>query len=272
MLGGLEDLQKPSLHESPFFDPTFWNNDFVKRKEDRKRHFTMNLTKIDLMDYAVIDDMNGVEMKNNKHKSSKQTEFEMDLSRQQTVAHHAKTVTKMKLKQFAKKEMFVDDIQSVFDPKYNERWIKALCGEDDEHVLHLVDDATHNRKTTMAHWENFDNQNVTKQSIKNGNDHLSLVPQLVFFSKSFFQTKEALFIFVLVKRGIEILVSDKKTKIKMIQQLHQAFEREFDKKYSPPKYTQLQILEVCICCACCYRNGMQTVCVLLLIETNCLGR
>merc|ERR1712032_1172889 len=145
----------------------------------------------------------------------------------------------MKLEKFAKKDMFVDDIHSIFDPKYNAKWIRALCGEDKEHnVLHLVDDSAnnHRRKTTMMHWQNFDNQNVTKQSIKNGDDHLSLVPQLIFFSKSFFQTKEAQFIFVLVKRGIEILVSDKKTKLKMIQQLHQAFEREFDKKYSPPKY------------------------------------
>ena len=40
------------------------------------------------------------------------------------------------------------------------------------------------------------------------------------------------------------MVNDKKTKIKMIEQLHHAFERQFDKKsYNPPKYTQLQVLE-----------------------------
>ena len=190
-----------SLRESPFFDPTFWNNDFEKRKELRKRHFTMNLTKIDLMDYAVIDDDDKyMEEMKKRQKNRKQTEFEIDFSRQQTVQHHAKTVTKMKLQKFAKKEMFVDDIESVFDPKYNRKWIRALCGEDEEqNVLHLVDDANHRRKTTMAHWENFDNENVTKESIKNGDDHLSLVPKLVFFSKSFFQSKEAEFIFVLVK-------------------------------------------------------------------------
>merc|ERR1712154_394008 len=140
------------------------------------------------------------------YKKGKGNDFEMEVNRQQTVANHAKTMTKMKLKQFAKKEMFIGNIKNIFDPKYNKRWIKALCGEDDENVLHLIDDQSHQRKSTMAHWENFDNQNVTKQSVKNGHDHVSLVPKLIFFSKSFFETKEAVFIFRLVCQGIETLI------------------------------------------------------------------
>merc|ERR1712228_467754 len=72
LLGGLDFEKSPhSLRDSPFFDPTFWKNDFEKRKEQRKRHFTMNLTKIDLMDYAVIDADNKYmeEMKKNKNKN-----------------------------------------------------------------------------------------------------------------------------------------------------------------------------------------------------------
>eukprot|EP01084_Bolivina_argentea_P210999 358985_1 len=96
----------------------------------------------------------------------------------------------------------------------------------------------------MAHWENFDNQNVTKQSVKNGRDHISLVPQLIHFSKTFFETKEAVFIFRLVKQGIETLVLSEEHKLIMVEQLHLAFERPFDREtYKAPKYTQLQILE-----------------------------
>merc|ERR1712154_197146 len=42
------------VQESPFFDPEFWNNDFEKRKEDRKKQLTMNLSHIDMLDYDAI--------------------------------------------------------------------------------------------------------------------------------------------------------------------------------------------------------------------------
>ena len=89
------------------------------------------------------------------------------------------------------------------------------------------------------------------------------MPKLIFFSKSFFQTKEAVFIFRLVKQGIETLVPDEEIKTRMVEQLYLAFECGFDEnKYESPAYTQLQILEVCcidiivsnICDQCVYRN------------------
>ena len=274
--------------QSPFFDPSFWNNDFEKRKEVRKKQLTINLKDIEFMDYAQLQDENksdyngweydddekmlaglsspkSQDRKNKKHrKKGTLANIDEDVSRQNTVSNHAKAVTKMRLKAFAKKEMFLSDIKDVFDPKYNKKWIKALCGDDKENVLHLVDDhsSSHQRKSTMAHWEHFDNQNVSRPSIKNGNENVSLVPKLIFFSKSFFATKEAIFIFRLVKQGIELLVNSEEDKVKMIEQLHMAFEQEFDRKnYFPPKYTQLQILEVCF-----FKNKkMIIVCIMGLV-------
>merc|ERR1712204_147621 len=63
------------LRDSPFFDPNFWKNDFEQRKQERKRHFTQNLTRIDVMDYAVMDSDDTMmrEMKQRKNKNRKQT-------------------------------------------------------------------------------------------------------------------------------------------------------------------------------------------------------
>ena len=156
--------------QSNFFDPAFWNNDFEKRKKVRKKELSINLKDIDLMDYAELEETeskNGYDdddekllsvLSSDKKKKSKHrkkgtlADIDEDVDRQQTVANHAKAITKIKLKRYAKKELFMMDIKDVFDPKYNKRWIQALCGQDDENVLHFVDDNTnHQRKSTMAH-------------------------------------------------------------------------------------------------------------------------
>ena len=161
------------VQQSPFFDPEFWNNDFEKRKTERKKQLTVNLREIELMDYAELeeDDIKTVysgweadeekmlcglasassELSKKKHrKIGTMANIDEDMDRVNTVTNHAKAVTKLRLQKFARKEMFISDIQNIFDPKYNKKWINALVGDDDENVLHLVDDysSSHKRQAT----------------------------------------------------------------------------------------------------------------------------
>ena len=224
---GVAELQEFQTKVSPFFDPEFWNSDFEMRKETRRRQLHVDFQDIDAIDYGMMDEedpnllsalnhLNGVHSNNLKDRAKrKQSTVEEDVKREQTVANHARTMTKKKLRQFAGKNMFIDRIEDVFEPQHNKRWIKAICGDDKENVLHMIADSKskRNRKTTMAQWENFDSENMTKTP---GNERIALVPQLVFFSKAFFQSKEALYIFRLVRQGIETLVISEDTKVKMV--------------------------------------------------------
>ena len=219
---GVNELQEFATKISPFFDPEFWNSDFEMRKETRRRQLHVNFDDIDAIDYGLMDeeDPNLLSVLNSHSSMAdrakrKQSTVEEDVKREQTVANHARTMTKKKLRQFAQKDMFIDRISDVFEPQHNKRWIKAICGDDKENVLHMIADrgSKRNRKSTMAQWENFDTENAGKST---GNERIALVPQLVFFSKAFFQSPEAHYIFRLVRQGIETLVISEETKVKMV--------------------------------------------------------
>ena len=53
-LMGVAELQEFETKQSPFFDPSFWNNDFARRRETRRMQLTVNVDAINAVDYGVM--------------------------------------------------------------------------------------------------------------------------------------------------------------------------------------------------------------------------
>ncbi len=126
-------------------------------------------------------------------------------------------IKKDKFKKLPQKQIFIQDINDIFNKKYNKKynkkWINELCNNDN-HGLNV-------------------------------NDYISLVPNLIFLTKSFFETNEPNYIFNLVIDGIQTLIQSYDIKIQMIKQLYLAFEKDINEnKMKVIKYTQLQNINI----------------------------
>jgi len=132
-----------NMRDSPFFDPSFWNTDFEKRKEVRKKELTINLGDIDIIHWedgggggagggddeeklfchTPMEHKGGklVRRAGSRRRTGTLANIDEDIDRQQIVVNHAATMTRMKFQKFVARELFLHDLDQVFDPGHLRR-------------------------------------------------------------------------------------------------------------------------------------------------------